>query len=248
MKVIVSPDPATLAARAAALAAAQIRQWAGDTVTLAMAGGSTPTAMYHVLQTLDVPWDKVHAWVGDERFVGEDHPDNNGAMARRELLDAVGASVSLVPWREGADPHELAAEYEETLLGILDHDDTGPRPDLILAGIGDDGHTLSLFPGTAALDIVDRWFVANWVEQKDTWRLTATFPLAQRARLILVLVAGEGKAGALARILEPSEGERLPAGRLMDGEAEVIWLVDEAAASLLERTSLSAPEEAVPLP
>ncbi len=238
MTVFVSPDPESLATFAASLVAAKIREWAGDTVTLAMAGGSTPKAMYHVLETLDVPWDKVHAWVGDERFVGQDHPDNNGAMARHELLDAVGAPVSLVPWREGADPHELAAEYEHTLVGILDHDESGPRPDLILAGIGDDGHTLSLFPGTEALDITDRWYVANWVEQKQTWRLTATFPLAHRARLIMVLVAGVGKAEALAEILEPTADERLPAARLMDGEAEVVWLVDHQAASLLHRTRL----------
>lgn len=238
MKVIVNRDPDSLATFAASMVAAQIREWAGDTVTLAMAGGSTPKAMYHKLETLDVPWDRVHAWIGDERFVARDHPENNGAMAKRELLDAVGAGVSLVPWHQDSDPHELAAEYERTLLGVLDHDESGPRPDLILAGIGDDGHTLSLFPGTEALDETDRWYVANWVEQKQTWRLTATFPLAHRARLIVVLVAGEAKAEALAEILEPSGDERLPAARLMEGEAEVVWLIDEQAGSLLQHTRL----------
>ncbi len=238
MKVIVNRDPDSLATFAASMVAAKIREWAGDTVTLAMAGGSTPRAMYHALKTLDVPWDRVHAWIGDERFVGQDHQDNNGAMARRELLDAVGAGVSLVPWRQDSDPHELAAEYERTLLGILDHDHNGPKPDLILAGIGDDGHTLSLFPGSEALSVTDRWYVANWVEQKQTWRLTTTLPLAHRARLILVLVAGEAKAEALAEILEPSGDERLPAARLMDGEAEVIWLIDQQAGSLLRHTRL----------
>jgi 6-phosphogluconolactonase len=157
-------------------------------------------------------------------------------MVRRELLDAVGAPASFVPWREGGDPVELAAEYERTLLGILDADAGGPRPDLILAGIGDDGHTLSLFPGTAALGVDDHWFVANWVEQMDTWRFTATYPLVHRARLVVVLVSGASKAPALAEILEPTSEDRLPAARLMDGGAEVVWLVDQAAAGLLRTT------------
>lgn len=236
MRVIVHSDGGALAGRAADVVADRVREWAGDIVTVAMAGGSTPRAMYAELRGRDVPWDRVHAWIGDERFVGPEHPDNNGAMVRRELLDHVGAAFSPVPWRDGADPAELAAEYEQTLLGILDHDEAGPRPDLVLAGIGDDGHTLSLFPGTAALQVTDRWFVENRVDQLDTWRLTATFPLAHRARLIVVLVSGEGKAAALARILEPGDSERLPAARLMDGEADVWWLVDAAAASRLRDT------------
>lgn len=238
MPVFVSPDAAHLADAAARLVAGRIREWSGDVVTIAMAGGSTPQAMYRRLQDLDVPWDRVHAWIGDERSVPPTHPDNNGAMVRRELLDGVGAAFSAVPWRADATPDELAAEYERTLLGILDADEDGPRPDLVLAGIGDDGHTLSLFPGTAAIDVTDRWYVANHVPQKDTWRLTATYPLVHRSRLIVVLVAGAGKAAALAEILEPTHEARLPAARLMDGEAEVLWLVDAPAAAGLTGTTL----------
>ncbi len=208
-----------------------LRHHAGEVVTLGVAGGSTPANTYRVLTELDVPWNRVYAWVGDERFVPPGHEDHNGTMADRLLLEGTGATFFPVPWQDGADPGDLAADYERTLIEILDPDMDGPRPDLLLAGIGDDGHTLSLFPETAALEVRDRWFVANHVPQKDTWRLTATYPLAWRARQILVLVSGEGKAPALARIL--AGDSTLPAQRLME-HGTVTWLADEAALSAWE--------------
>ena len=235
--IVVFDDPAALASGAADRIASFIKHHASDTVTVGMAGGSTPAATYGQLRHLDIPWDRVYAWVGDERFVPPEHPDNNGTMARRSLLDDTAATFFGVPWWEGATPAELAAVYERSLLEIMDHDEGGPLPDLLLAGIGDDGHTLSLFPGTSALDNHDRWFVENEVPQHDTWRLTTTFGLARRARQTYVLVAGAGKAQVLAEIMDPTSNLELPARRLMEHDAEVTWLIDRAAASLLKELS-----------
>lgn len=227
-------DADALANAAADLIASFIRHHATDNVTVGMAGGSTPAATYAVLRGLEVPWDHVYAWVGDERFVPPDHQDNNGTMIRRALLDDTAATFFPVPWREGATPAELATSYERSLIEIMDHDNGGPRPDLLLVGIGDDGHTLSLFPGTAALDVEDRWFVENEVPQNDTWRLTSTYALARRARQTYVLVSGKGKADAFARIMTPTSAIALPARRLMEHGANVTWLIDADARSGLE--------------
>lgn len=233
--VVVFADADALAEAAAERIGGFIRERAAarDTVTAAMAGGSTPAGAYRLLREMDLPWERVCAWVGDERFVPPGHPDNNGAMIGRLLLDHTDARFLRVPWREGRTAEQTAAEYQKTLLEALAHDDDGPRPDLVLAGMGDDGHTLSLFPGAPALDITDRWYAADRVDSLGAWRLTATYPLVHRAGQIYVLASGEGKAPALARVLEPGGGPPLPARRLMEGKAPVTWLVDEAAASRL---------------
>ena len=228
--VVVFDSAEALAEGAAERIAGFIRARSGDIVTVALAGGSTPSATYRALRTKDVPWDRVHAWVGDERFVPLDHPENNCLMVQNELLMGTNATFFPVPITN--DPHESAADYESTLVDILDHDADGPIPDLMLVGIGDDGHTLSLFPDTGALDETDRWFTANWVPQKNTWRLTATYPLAWRARQIYVLVSGKGKAAALSQIFTPGP-DPLPAARLMEQGTKVTWLIDADAGSLL---------------
>ena len=236
--VVIFPDPAELAEGAADRIASFIGTHvtgatATRTVTVAMAGGSTPAATYRRLAGMDVPWERVCAWVGDERYVPPDHPDSNGGMAGRLLLDATPARFLRVPWKAGRSAARAAALYETELLGAMARDADGPRPDLVLAGMGGDGHTLSLFPGGAALAVEDRWYVADLVGAGAGWRLTATYPLVHRARQIYVLATGQGKAAALAEVLEPSGDVPLPARRLMDGEAPVTWLVDEAAASRL---------------
>lgn len=237
MEVIVYPDAGALALAAARRIARLVRERSADVFTIALAGGSTPAATYAALLDEDVPWDRVYGWIGDERFVPHDHPDSNTSMARRAIVEASGMTFLPVPWRDGATADELAAEYESALLGILDHDDSGPRPDLMLLGMGDDGHTLSLFPDTDALAVTDRWFTANWVASKDTWRLTATYPLAHRSREIIFLVAGGGKAAALRQVLEPADGEAiLPSTGILDGGARVTFLVDAAAAAELVAT------------
>jgi 6-phosphogluconolactonase len=147
------------------------------------------------------------------------------------LLDRVSAHIYPVPWQPDLDPHEVAVRYEQTLLNLLPAVNEFPHPDVVLLGIGPDGHTASLFPGTAALEVDDRWFVANWVTEKNTWRLTATLPLLHAARDIIFLASGRDKAPALARILTSDKSPILPARRVMDGAATVTWIVDRSAAA-----------------
>ena len=237
-EVVVFADADELAIGAAERIVGFIRQHATNTigsrrVTVAMAGGSTPVAAYRRLARMEVPWEQVCAWVGDERYVPPDHPDSNGSMIGRELMDGTGARFLRIPWKEGRSPTRAAALYEERLLEEMEHYSGGPRPDLVLVGIGGDGHTLSLFPGSPALEVTDRWYVADKVETVQAWRLTATYPLVHRARRIFALVSGRSKASALAEILHPTGPAALPARLLMAGDAPVTWLVDEAAASLL---------------
>ena len=236
--VTVFTGPAELAAGAAERIAAFIRGRAAEIppseyVTAAMAGGSTPAGAYRLLREMDVPWERVCAWVGDERYVPPDHPDSNGAMIGRLLLGGLGARFLRTPWAKSRSAAWAAAEYEKTLLEALAGDSGGPRPDLVLAGMGSDGHTLALFPGSPALEETDRWYTANPAGPGPDWRLTAAYPLVHRAGQIYVLASGEAKAAALAEALEPVGGPPLPVRRLMEGEAPVTWLVDKAAASRL---------------
>lgn len=234
-EVVIFPDADALAAGAARRIADFIRNHPRPRVTVAVAGGSTPAGAYRRLREMDVPWERVTAWVGDERNVPPGHPDHNGGMADRTLLAGTGAAFLQIPWHEG-EPERMAADYRRMLGETLRIGDGRPCPDLMLAGIGDDGHTLSLFPDSDGLEITDRDYAAVWVESKRDWRLTATFPLAHRSERIMVLVSGEGKAAALAEILSPAPTASLPARRLMDGAAPVTWLADAAAASLWEGT------------
>ena len=237
-EVVVFADAAELAIGAADRIAGFIRQHAtnsppGRRVTVAMAGGSTPIGAYRRLAGMDLAWERVCAWVGDERYVPPDHPASNGSMIGRELLDGTDAHFLRIPWKEGRSAARAATLYEERLTEEMAHDSGGPRPDLVLVGMGGDGHTLSLFPGSAALDVTDRWYVADEVEDAHAWRLTATYPLVHRARQIYALVSGGSKAEVLAEVLHPTGTTPLPARLLMTGDAPVTWLVDEAAASLL---------------
>jgi 6-phosphogluconolactonase len=146
-------------------------------------------------------------------------------MAAETLMNHVDAQFHRPVWSELIEPDDSAALYESTIRGILGNG----KPDLILLGMGDDGHTASLFPDTPALDETSRWFVAQHVPQQQETRITATFPLLWKADLLLVLVVGESKARALKESLDG----RTPAGRLDEGDGEVEWYVDAAAASLV---------------
>jgi 6-phosphogluconolactonase len=146
-------------------------------------------------------------------------------MAAETLMDHVDARFHRPVWSELIEPNDSAALYESTIRGILGDD----RPDLILLGMGDDGHTASLFPDTPALGETNRWFVAQHVPQQRETRITATYPLLWAAELLLVLVVGKSKAEALKEAL----AGRTPAGRLGEGDGEVEWYVDVAAASLV---------------
>lgn len=224
MSVHVFPTGADLALAAATYIAEAIAA-ADRKFSLGLAGGSTPAATYRQLAKADVPWDRVVMWLGDERWVPHDHEESNTRMARSTLVDRVLATF-LAPDTAFGDPNDAAIHYSEILGGAF-HEG---RPDIVLLGMGDDGHTASLFPGTDAL-LAEGVFLANWVEQKQTWRLTASLPLLWSAREIIFLVQGESKAGVLAEIID--EDRAYPAQQVAAGSDNVRWMVDAAAASRL---------------
>ncbi|CAN5374575.1 MAG: 6-phosphogluconolactonase [Acidimicrobiia bacterium] len=197
--------------------------------TIGLAGGGTPAATYRRCSGLDLPWADTLLWLADERWVPADHPDSNARMINANLRP--GATRLVTANYDLGDPGAAAAEYEQILDEVFADDDG--RPDLVLLGIGDDGHTASLFPGTDALDQRERRYVANYVPDKDAWRLTATLPLLWAARRVWFLVTGESKADVVAAILD--EGAPYPAGLVSSGTAEPTWYLDEAAASRLRR-------------
>jgi 6-phosphogluconolactonase len=211
--------------------------------TLALAGGSTPRKLYGLLSDVKapfrerVPWARTHVFFGDERHVPPDHPESNYRMAREVLLAHVPtASVHRIHGEE-PDAAHAAAAYEAELrrfFGIMAPGAAPPQLDLVLLGLGPDGHTASLFPGSAALEERRRWAVAVFVERLGAHRITLTLPVLNRAREVLVLVSGSDKAQALARVLAPAPGAELPpAGRVRPEAGALLWIVDRAACSRL---------------
>lgn len=223
MEKVIHDTPDDLAAAVAGEIADLIASEAR--LTLGLAGGSSPEPTYGKLREMELDWSKVHVWLSDERWVPWDHERCNGRMASETLLDHVGAHFLRPPWGELIEADDSAAHYEAALRSL--HPDG--QPDLVLLGLGEDGHTASLFPGTKALEEKRRWFVANFVPQHDEVRLTATFPLLWRAKRVLFLVTGAGKAKAV----RDSFAGDTPAGRIGEGDAEVTWHLDAEAASLL---------------
>jgi 6-phosphogluconolactonase len=206
---------------------------------VALAGGSTPKATYEALardyaERLD--WSTVHVFFGDERTVPPDHEDSNYRMANEALLSRVPVG-GVHRMRGELSPAEAAEAYEEELREFFGPDGS-PRLDLILLGLGEDGHTASLFPETSALDVTDRWVVANPVLKLETTRLTLTVPAINAAMAVTFLVAGEGKAEALKEVLEGNAHPRaFPAKFIRLENGDLTWMVDQAAASLLDKSS-----------
>jgi 6-phosphogluconolactonase len=199
-------------------------------ITVGLAGGSTPSAAYRLLADRPVDWDRVTFWLGDERWVPDTHPECNALMVRTTL--GPGADRLIAPDHGIGDPEKAAAAYSDRLASSFSP--SGGRPGLVLLGMGDDGHTASLFPGTDALEVVDRDYAAVWVEGKATWRLTATLPLLWSARHIVFVVTGDHKADMIRRVV--GDGEPLPAQRVAAGAESVTWMLDEAAAAHLSGT------------
>ena len=224
MKLIVHESPEETSA-AIASRIAEAANDAGDRLSLGLSGGSTPIPAYQILSGVDLDWEKIDLWVSDERWVPHDLERSNDRMAAEVLAGPVGTWIYRPPWEEGMEPDEAAARYDEMIRNLH----TGRRPDIIHLGVGEDGHTASLFPNTPALEEWSRWIVANWVPAQSEFRITATFPLLWSARLVLVQAQGEGKAAAV----RDSFAGLTPAGRLGEGEAVVEWHVDRAAASLI---------------
>jgi 6-phosphogluconolactonase len=240
LSVHVYKTPAELARAAALDFAARAKSAIEERgrFAVALAGGSTPKATYEVLASdhaESLHWGAVHAFFGDERAVPPDHEASNYRMTREALLDHVPIG-SVHRMRGELPPEEAASSYEEELREFFGPDEV-PRFDLILCGIGEDGHTLSLFPETAALDVTDRLVVANPVLKLETTRLTLTIPVANAARAVAFLVAGEGKAQALKEILEGVADPRgYPAKYIRPEDGDLAWMADRAAAGLLSIT------------
>lgn len=244
-KLEIYPD-AQMLARAAAEHIVTIAEAAVTTqnrFVVALAGGSTPRATYQVLATREflplIDWSQSYVFFGDERCVPPDDHESNYHMAREALLDYVNIPMSSIYRMRGEDdPHHAADTYGQVLYhffsGRTGVDYAVPRFDLVLLGMGDDGHTASLFPGTAALHEQERWVTANYVEAKETWRLTLTQGVLNAAAHVIFLVSGESKAEALKQVFsEDSDPYHYPAKLIQPGDGELLWLVDEAAAALL---------------
>jgi 6-phosphogluconolactonase len=203
--------------------------------SVALAGGSTPKRTYEILATDEfrgqVDWPNVHAFFGDERCVPPDQADSNFRMATEALLKHVPARVYRMKGEGDAARH--AAEYETELRGFF-AGEAWPRFDLVMFGMGDDGHTLSLFPGTTALRETSAWCVSNWVEKFNTFRITMTAPAVNHARQLIFSVTGANKASRLVEVLHgPFEPERLPSQLIKPADGRLDWYVDAAAAAEL---------------
>jgi 6-phosphogluconolactonase len=193
---------------------------------VALSGGSTPRATYELLASHDfaarVCWRCVHVFWGDERSAPPDHADSNYRMAREAVLEKVPVPETNIHRICGElPPHEAAKAYTSELGAVLGK---RGRFDLVLLGMGADGHTASLFPRSAALDERVAPVVPVYVERLRSWRVTLTLPVINASRNVVFLVRGAGKAGALARI---RAGEPLPAGLVQPDSGQLIWLVDQ---------------------
>lgn len=233
MRVVVHDDEQALALGAASFIAGLIKGSGKPRVSVGLAGGSTPRATYEQLRRQPVDWERVDLWLSDERWVAPDDPDSNGAMAAEALVDHIDARFLRPRWSTYLTPVDSAAFYEAELRRAI----PDGRSDVVLLGMGADGHTASLFPGTAALDVTDRWFVANEVPQLETWRLTASVPMLQRAAVVIVLTSGESKAEMVEVAFEGAEGS-VPIQVLREAGGDVVWMVDAPAASQLAHTPL----------
>jgi 6-phosphogluconolactonase len=214
---------------------------AGRDVRIALSGGSTPRGFHERLAASDgVDWSRVHVYWGDERTVPPDHPESNYRMARETLLHQTPIPEAQVHRMRGElDPWAAAEEYEQVLRRTFDVAPPDvPSLDVNILGVGPDGHTASLFPGTEGLSRRDRWVVANEVPQHRTWRITMTYPVLNAAKLTLALVSGESKAEAVRLIFSPNGQEKPPAA-LVRPAGRMIWLLDRPAASRLQNAEAS---------
>ncbi len=211
--------------------------------TLALAGGSTPKKLYTLLGTdpayRDFPWDKTHLFFGDERHVPPDHADSNYLMVKTTLL-----SSGLVPEKnvhrvraELPDAQQAAADYEVEMRSFFNEilrDKGFPQFDLILLGMGPDGHTASLFPDSPGLEEKERWVIANPVEKFKTDRITFTYPVLNAARAIYLLVAGADKTDMIYNVLVKDRHNAVyPVQRVVPADGTKVWMLDKAAAARL---------------
>jgi 6-phosphogluconolactonase len=238
-------DSSAIAQRAAEIFAEAAKSAVDQkgSLSVALAGGSTPKLLYSLLATdpslrSRLPWDKMQMFFGDERHVGPDDPQSNFRMASETMLSKAPLKTEQIHRMKGEypDAEQAAKEYEQELRAQFHLKESElPRFDLVLVGMGDEGHCLSLFPGTKALHPAGgRIVVRNWVGKLYTDRITITAPVASNAAMILFMVAGKEKAPALKAVLEgPNEPEQLPSQLLQPTTGKLLWLVDQAAGNML---------------
>ena len=212
---------------------------------IALPGGSTPRPLYNLLATKAysqrIDWLKVHVFWGDERCVPPDSPESNYRIAREALLDVVPIPASNVHRIYGEkDPEKAATAYEKELQAFfgVNGRDGSPRSgfDLILLGMGDNGHTASLFPGHSAITEKKRWVMAEYIQVVAMWRITLTPVVINAAKNAIFIVSGGEKAERLQSVIEgPFQPEVLPAQIVRPVQGRLLWLLDKAAASRLER-------------
>jgi 6-phosphogluconolactonase len=226
----------SLIERALALVVAEAKQAIADRgqFTIALAGGNTPRPLYEQLATQDLPWDQVHVFWGDERYVPVSDPDSNEGMARRAWLDLIAIppdNVHPMP-TSASDPAEAAQTYEQHLQAFFGTPaGEFPRLDVILLGMGPDGHTASLFPQTQALQVCEHLIA---VGNKDGQpRLTFTVPMINQGRQVIFLVTGENKRPALAQIFGDQANPLEYPARFINPVGPCIWLLDSAAGAEL---------------
>ena len=201
-----------------------------DEFRIALSGGNTPAPIYTRLAIIghDLPWELTRITFGDERCVPPDDPQSNYRMARETLfVPAAVPEKSILRMRGEIDPQVAAQDYQDQLdLMATQRGEPIYRHDLILLGLGDDGHTASLFPGTVALDETTRRVVANFVPKLDAWRLTFTFPLINRARHVCFLVGAAKNASLIESVMQGDP--QFPASRVNPRAGDVTWIIGES--------------------
>lgn len=236
----IAADAAALAREAAAefskCAEAAVAQ--RGRFSVALSGGNTPRAVNALLAEQyknSLHWEKIFLFFGDERHVPPGHPDSNYRMANESLFSRVPLPPENVFRMQAELAADIAAQkYEDTLRKFFQlRPGSWPQFDLIFLGLGDDGHTASLFPGTAALEENARLVVANRVDKLKTDRITFTFPVLNHAREVLFLVSGAGKAPILREVLQPFNAAKYPVQTVRPEGGRLLWIVDQEAASLL---------------
>ncbi len=204
---------------------------------IALSGGTTPKAIYELLATPAfrgrLEWNKVHMFFGDERCVPPDHRESNYRMVREALLERASIqTLNIHRIHAELPPSEAAKRYEKEVATYFDGGH--PRFDLVMLGMGEDGHTASLFPGTAVLNENRRMVAETFVPQLNTSRITLTFPAINHSRTVLCLVTGKGKAPVLREVLEERPG-KYPVERVAPGQGDLLWYLDKEAASQLTK-------------
>jgi 6-phosphogluconolactonase len=237
-QIRVLADPEALARAARDEVARAILSAVGEhgRCDLVLSGGSTPRRTHELLAAFELPWDRVHVFFGDERCVPPDHADSNWRMAREALIQRARIPEANVHRIAGErDPEDAASDAENAIqehFGLRPGE--MPRFDVVLLGMGADGHTASLFPGTNALEESTRLVVANHVEKLAVWRVTMTFPVFEAAQHVVFLVAGADKAAMVrAATVVRMSAATPPAGRVRPRGGSLSWLVDAAAGAKL---------------